>query len=116
MESVGTWLPYRILNTNPGRLVCLCTKPTRRVSGGVETGVVLRGACSGSAETWTKMSILHKGSKSQNLSIRRVNISLHNYDAVDLETIVMGGKTMKKLWVSWGSIIHKDVSCRPVNT
>ena len=40
------------------------------------------------------------------LSIRRLNLPLHDSNAVNLETIVMGCKTLKKLWISWGSTIH----------
>ena len=37
------------------------------------------------------------------LSIRRLNLPHHDSKAVNLETIVMGGKTLKKLLVPWGS-------------
>ena len=36
------------------------------------------------------------------LSIRQLNLPLHDSNAANLETIVMVGKTLKKLWISWG--------------
>ena len=36
------------------------------------------------------------------LSIRRPNLPHHDSKMVNLETIVMGGKTLKKLWVLMG--------------
>ena len=40
------------------------------------------------------------------LSIRRLNSPSDDSNAVNLETIVLGDKTLKKLWISWGSTIH----------
>lgn len=41
------------------------------------------------------------------LSIHRLHLPLHDSNAVNLETIDLGGKTLKKLWISWGSTIHQ---------
>ena len=41
------------------------------------------------------------------LSIHRLNVPLHDSNAVNLETIDLVGKTPKKLWISWGSTIHR---------
>ena len=35
-------------------------------------------------------------------SIRWLNLPLHDSSASNLETMVMGGKTLKKLWITWG--------------
>ena len=40
------------------------------------------------------------------LSIRRLNSPSDDSNAANLETIVLGDKTLKKLWISWGSTIH----------
>ena len=50
------------------------------------------------------------------LSIRRLNLPYHESKAVNLETIVTDGKSVKKVWVSWGSTIYEDISCKPINT
>ena len=34
-------------------------------------------------------------------------VTLHDSNAVNLETIDLGGKTLKKLWISWGSTNHR---------
>ena len=49
------------------------------------------------------------------LSIRRLNLPYHESKAINLETIVTDGKTVKKLWVSRGSTIYEDISYRPMN-
>ena len=41
------------------------------------------------------------------LSSRRLSSPLHDSNAVSLETIELGGKTLKKLWISWGSTIYQ---------
>ena len=40
------------------------------------------------------------------LSIRRLNSPSDDSNAVNLETIVLGDKTLKKIWILWGSKIH----------
>ena len=41
----------------------------------------------------------------------------HDSKAVNLDTIAVGGQSLKKPWVSCGSIIYYgDVSYRPMNT
>ena len=48
------------------------------------------------------------------LSIRELISLCHDSNVVNLETIVLGDETMKKLRVSWGSTIHKDPTCSPL--
>ena len=54
--------------------------------------------------------------KMSKLPIRRLNSPHDDSNSVNLETIVMGDTTQKVLYVSWGSTIHQDISCRPINT
>ena len=50
------------------------------------------------------------------LSIHRLHLPLHDSNAVNLETIDLGGKTLKNYGFYGGPQSIRDVSYRPMNT
>ena len=50
------------------------------------------------------------------LSIHRLNLPLHDSNAVNLETIELGVKHLKNYGFHGGPQFISDVSCRPMNT